>query len=227
MHGAINEEACFTEGGLEPDFRLGAFEWSLWLDGDRRGGAAAAPGTPFASPLDEPLSFARDWQSLGETICRLIGITIGSSGTLASIAGGDAPPLTIQEIRWLRGVIFPGPRDALDVGSLAWGCDEIVAEVSQSLGRSSGRCTLLVPRTTAGLGDAVYDVTCGAVTKDDFKTQLTFVQADLDSGTTVYESPANADDNPHAYLVTARMVYTVRPYYSAISACLWNAPDAP
>lgn len=224
VHGRIGEDVIFTDGSGEPDFRLAGFEWSLWLDGDRRQPVTPARTAPAASRKDLTLSFAGDWQALGEMVCRLLGVTFDSAGNLAPGAGREMPRLCAQEVRWLKRVVLPRPRDALEAQSLLRSIDEIIVEVAKSIGQRDGRCTLLVPRATT-IGATVYDASGGAIAADDIAGQLAWLRADLDAEATLCVPPGSDDAGNRMLLVTARMVYHLRPFHDD-GAATWDVAVA-
>lgn len=93
VHGRFGEDVVFSNGGTEPDFRLAGFEWSLWLDGERRTSDATENGS-VAYRLDEvAFSFADDWKSLGAMVCRLLGVTVDATGNVGPEGERSMPNL--------------------------------------------------------------------------------------------------------------------------------------
>jgi hypothetical protein len=58
-------DVIMTEGADEADFRLGGFEWSLWLAANAADRSHAKIGPDAAASRAESYSFAADWRALG------------------------------------------------------------------------------------------------------------------------------------------------------------------
>lgn len=208
VHGRMGEDVVFSEGSMDPDFRLSGFEWSLWLDGERRQGETRRAG---GRPDEAALSFADDWEALGNMVCRLLGITFDAAGTPTVEAGREMPVLTARELRWLRRTCRPRSHEPLEAHSLARGCEEIVVELVSVAGQRQGRCTLLLQRSN-GMADAIYGASGGTVPRDERAAQKDFVSHDLDNGVTLYTPRTTDDGVRHLFLVTPRLVYRLRAY---------------
>lgn len=208
VHGQVGEDVVFSAGGMDPDFRLAGFEWSLWLDGERSATGATDKGKVADRLAEAALSFADDWKALGGMVCRLLGVAVDAAGSIGPEAGRSMPHLTAGEMRWLRRVRRPRAHEALEAHALARGCEGIVVEVGSAAGQCEGRCTLLIPRT-AGLAEAVFDASGGSIPIDERAAQRDFVSFDLDGGATLYV-PRTGDDR--LYLVTQRIVYRLRAF---------------
>ncbi|KAB2943510.1 MAG: DNA helicase [Hyphomicrobium sp.] len=210
VHGRVSEDVIFTEGGSSPDFRLTGFEWSLWLDAERRN---ADPPTAAKAlhAYDGAIAFVDDWKALGAILCHLLGIVVDAAGIIGPQAGRDVPFLSKAEQSWLRHVCRPRPRDSLEAQALARQCSDIAVEVGATASRQQGRLTLLL-RPKAGLARAVYDATAGAIPVDERAQQIAFARADLDAGATLL-APARHDIALlRLDLVTQRLVYRLRPH---------------
>jgi len=211
VHGQMGETVVFSAGSMEPDFRLAGFEWSLWLDGERRATGAPAKGKVADRPDDTALSFADDWKALGSMLCRLLGVVVDAAGSIGPEAGRAMPNLTAGELRWLRRVCRPRAREALEAHALARACDDIVVEVGSAAGQREGRCTLLIPRS-GGLAEAVFDASGGKIAADERGAQRNFVNWDLDGGATLYAPRTGDEEARRLYLVSQRMVYSLRAF---------------
>lgn len=210
VHGRVDEEAVFSEGSREPDFKLSGLEWSLWLSGEQRSGivkgAAVAPDR-----LGEVVSFADDWKGLGQIVGRLLGVAIDPSGMVAPVAGREMPQLAAAEVRWLRRVGRPRRNEILEAHTLARACDDIVVEVGGMTGGREGRCALFVPRTTS-LVKAVNEASGGTIAADERSAQLDFVRRDIDAGATLFAPPHSGDGVRRLYLVSSALVCRLRPF---------------
>ncbi len=206
VHGRMGEDVVFSEGSMDPDFRLSGFEWSLWLDGERRQVETHRAG---GRPDEAALSFADDWSALGNMVCRLLGISFDAAGTPAAEAGREMPMLTARELRWLRRTCRPRSHEPLEAHSLARGCEEIVVELVSVAGQRQGRCTLLLPRSNE-IAEVIYGASGGTVARDERAAQKDFVSHDLDNGATLYAPRTSEDGVRHLYLVTPQLVYRLR-----------------
>ena len=64
---------------------------------------------------------------------------------------------------------------------------------------------------SAGLGDAVYNVTNGEIPADEYRAQLEWVKADLDGGATLLISRSFDPARDKANLITSTMTYSLGP----------------
>lgn len=76
VHGRLSPEVIMTDLADEPDFQLGGFEWSLWLnaDSDDRSHAKIAAPDVAQTQRAESYSFASDWRALGLLIAHCFGL---------------------------------------------------------------------------------------------------------------------------------------------------------
>jgi SpoVK/Ycf46/Vps4 family AAA+-type ATPase len=211
VHGQVGELVVFSTGSMEPDFRLAGFEWSLWLDGERRTNGAGGKGKVADRPDEAALSFADDWKALGKMVCRLLGVTVDAAGSIAPERGREMPNLTAGERRWLRRVCRPRPRDALEAHALARACEAIIVEVGSAAGQHGGRCTLFIPRT-AGLAEAVFDASGGRIAADERAAHRDFVNWHLDNGVILYVPRTGDGEARRLYLVSQRLVFPLRAF---------------
>lgn len=205
VHGRVDENAIFSNGSNEPDFRLAGFEWSLWLDRERRITEGRVDKLPDRA--GGTVSFVDDWRALGQIICRLLRIVIDARGFITPAGGGDLPILADSEVRWLRRVCCPPRHEALDAHGLGRACSDIIVDVARLSTSRRGRLTLL-PRRGRELGEAVFDASGGEIPVDDGSAQLDFVRRDLESDATLFTPPGTRAHR--IYLVTERMVYGLR-----------------
>lgn len=206
VHGRVDEHAIFSNGSNEPDFRLAGFEWSLWLDRERRITGGRVDKLPDRS--GGTVSFVDDWRALGQIICRLLGIVVDARGIISPAGFGELPILADSEARWLRRVCCPPRHEALEAHGLARSCNDVIAEVARLSRSRRGRLTLLTLRTKE-LGGAIFDASEGQIPADERSAQLDFVRRDLESGATLYTPPGTRAGR--LFLVTERMVYGLRP----------------
>ena len=76
LHKNINEWAIVTAGGIEPDFQLTGFEWSVRLAG------AALRNSPTRGQdkqLSESASFLHDWRDFGLLAAKLMDVPVWRS----------------------------------------------------------------------------------------------------------------------------------------------------
>jgi hypothetical protein len=91
VHGRIDTSAAMTEGGHQPDFLLGGFEWSLWFSaGEDDESHAKLSDQSSANRADKHYSFEDDWRSFGRLIADCLGLRIEASGDIILPEGVDA-----------------------------------------------------------------------------------------------------------------------------------------
>lgn len=210
VHGRIGADVVMTEAAESPDFKLGGFEWSISL---------SAPSGPSPSTLSPAAiaerarlySFAEDWKELGRLVARLLDCDVdGSGGIRPTGCSETTPQLSISERSLLRRLIAPTRMDHLDADSIVQAIDDIVASIGRSVASRAGTFILTFTQS-AGLGDAVYAATEGAISTDEYLQQLEWVRADLDGGCTLL-IPRSFDPSDQMMLVTDSMVYRLKAF---------------
>lgn len=209
VHGRLNAAAVATEGADTPDFRLGAFEWSLWV-------RAEAPDRFHAHLESQPqrmaYSFAADWRSLGLLVLELLGVTLSSTGEFEPIQPAAEVDLGLAERRLLKRLVAPARLDLLDAESICHAVDDLIVGIGREMASRAG-AFILAFLQRAPLADAVYEASGGEIARDDYQRQLQWVRADIGNGTSLLIPP---DFDPAAgsmQLVTASMVYSLRAFY--------------
>lgn len=207
VHGRITPEAVWTEGSEQPDFRLGGFEWSLWLHSEAAGnGHVRVGGT-------RPLlySFAEDWKALGLLAANVLGVTLNGLGEVTVGPQDHAITLSMRERMFLKRLVAPGAQDSVDERSAAHSVREIINDVAMSVTTRSGRFIIMFTERS-GLASAVYDATGGDVAEDERQQQLEWVRADLDGGTSLFVPKQFTPGTDSMKLVTSEMVYRLRAF---------------
>lgn len=211
VHGRIGADVIMTEGAEEPDFKLGGFEWSLWLSSD-----SSASGLPLLSPVATasrtPLySFEEDWRNLGRLVAGLLDCEVDPSGDIRPLGSFEAQALlSVSERTLLRRLVAPTRMDNLDADSIAHAIDDVVASIGRSVAVRAGTFVMTFTQNS-GLGDAVYAATDGEIPTDEYLQQLKWVRADLDGGATLLV-PKAFEPAGYMTLVTDAMTYRLRAY---------------
>lgn len=211
VHGRVGEKVVFSAGSLDPDFRLGGFEWSLWLDGERRATGTTDKSKIGDRPDEAGLSFADDWKALGNMVCRLLGVRVEASGSIGPEAGRRCPISRLESGAGCGECAGRGGMRRWKRTRWPRACDDIVVEASSATGHREGRCTLLIPRT-ANMAEAVFDATGGSIAIDERAAQLAFVRGDLDGAVTLHVPRTGDEGFRRLYLVTQLMVYPLRAF---------------
>lgn len=206
VHGRISADAVWTEGAEEPDFRLGGFEWSLWLHSEAVGDGYARVG----GQQQHLYSFAEDWKALGKLAADILGVTLNANGEVMIAPQGGAVTLLMRELMLLKRLVAPGSRDSVDARSTTQAVREIVNEVALSVTMRTGSFIVLF-RERSRLASAVYDATGGDVAEDEIHQQLEWVRADIANGATLLV-PRRFVAGNEMRLVTSEMVYRLKAF---------------
>lgn len=207
VHGRISADAVWTEGAEEPDFRLGGFEWSLWLHSEAVGDGYAKVG----GQQQHLYSFAEDWKALGKLAADILGVTLNANGEVTAAPQSSAMTLLMRERMLLKRLVAPGSRDSVDARSTTQAVREIVNEVALSVTMRTG-CFIVLFRERSRLASAVYDVTGGDVAEDEIQQQLEWVRADIANGATLFVPRRFAAGTDTMRLVTSEMVYRLKAF---------------
>jgi hypothetical protein len=221
VHGKLSADVVMTEGVEEPDFQLGGFEWSLWLGADNADRSHAKLGAEGAAQLAGTYSFAEDWRALGHMIADCLGVKIKPSGEFVKAGALNVPfVLNASERALLKRLALPTRFDLLDAPAVARSIDEIVASIAQAAAVQSGTFILCIP-ASQGLGEAVYEATNGEIPVDEFRQQLDWIRADLDTGPKLLVPRPFDPATGSLRLITDAMVYRLRAFRDEGSA-VWN-----
>jgi hypothetical protein len=210
VHGRLTADVIMTEGSDEPDFQLGGFEWSLWLSADLAERSQAKLGPAASVKRAESYSFAEDWRALGLVIADCLDTVVQKTGEVYPRAGSSLV-LDVPERVLLRRLITPGRRDQLEANSIARTIDDLIASVARASTARAGTFILTFDGQSK-LGDAVYTLTHGGIPTDEYRRQLEWVRADLDTGATLLV-PRDFDPATSWFrLVTETMIYKLRAF---------------
>jgi hypothetical protein len=210
VHGAISADCIMTEGADEADFQLGGFEWSLWVGaGPVDRSHATVSGSVERSST---YSFAEDWRALGLLVAECLRIRMLTSGGFASAGEVNTPiMLNASERALLKRLIMPTRLDYLDSVSMARSIDDIIVSVAQATAIQPGTF-ILGFSPSEELGQMVYTASNGAIPVDEFRQQLNWIQADLDTGATLIVPRRFNAKTGTLGLVTDAMFYRLRAY---------------
>jgi hypothetical protein len=221
VHGKLSADVIITEGADEPDFQLGGFEWSLWLGAASPDHSHAKLGAGGSAQRAMTYSFAEDWRALGHLIAASLGVRMKPSGEFIS-AGDNSFPIVLNasERVLLKRLVTPSRFDLLDSATVVRSIDEIVATIAQSATVQAGTFIVCIP-ASAGLGEAVYDATNGEIAVDEFRQQLDWIRADLDTGPKLLVPQPFDPANGTLRLITDAMTYRLKAFRDDGSA-VWD-----
>ncbi len=220
VHGQLTADAIMTEGSDEPDFQLGGFEWSLWLNADSPEETHANVGAVAAARRSESYSFAQDWRALGLVAIECLDMEVRASSEIFPRRGSEVPiSLQIPERVLLKRMIAPTRMDQLDADSITRTIDDLLTSVGRSVTTPSGSFVMTFDRQSK-LAEAVYDISRGEIAIDEYRRQLDWVRADLDGGATLLV-PRSDGDSTRLKLVTENIIYHLRAFRDE-GVALWD-----
>lgn len=211
VHGHIGVGSAMTEGGHQPDFLLGGFEWSLWFGaGESQESHAKLSDRASVSRSDKHYSFEDDWRAFGKMIADCLGLRIESSGDIFLPDGTDDSFVDTSERALLRSLFAPTRQDVNDSTSVGRAIDDILASTPHT--RAVGSGTFIMAVLQKGIADAIYTATDGQVAVDDFRRQLAFITADLAGGASLLVPSGFKPKSGRLTLVTDSMAYSLVPF---------------
>jgi hypothetical protein len=221
VHGKLAADVIMTDASDEPDFQLSGFEWSLWVSADTADKSHAALSTESSAHRSMTYSFAEDWHALGTLVAECFHVKVRRSGDMRS-AGDENHPiiLSVSERALLKRLVMPTRLDYLDSVSITRSIDDIIASIAQAVAIQPGTFILGFSAREA-LGSVIFAASSGAVPVDEFRQQLNWIQADLQTGTTLIVPRQFDHAGGVLRLVTETMVYRLRPYRSD-GAAQWD-----
>lgn len=212
VHGNLSADVVMTEGFEEPDFQLGGFEWSLWVGADSAGHSHATVSSAAAVQRAGTYTFAEDWRAFGSMIAACLDVQIKPSGDIVPDSALHMPVvLNASERALLKRLTSPSRFDLVDAQSVVRSVDEIVASIAQATSLQVG--TLILGfGPNSGLADAVYTASGGEIPIDEYRQQLNWIQADLESGATLLVPRSFDPLTGTLQIVTEAMLYRVRSF---------------
>lgn len=176
LHRNIDAWSVLSSGGIEPDFQLTGFEWSMRIVGaeeDRKGRTAGRSGRT-------PDSFLQDWLAFGLLAADLVGVGHQRLLNPAVAPHEIAEHLTIEEARLLRGVVQLLPLMPMNGETIAAKIDNILRGLAAEVASRQARLYLAL-RLGIGspLAERIRQESDLQIEANDIEAQLQFVRDDL------------------------------------------------
>ena len=220
VHGRLDGGVIMTEGADEPDFKLGGFEWSLWINADAADRSHAHIVSASAVMRSDVYSFAADWRALGLILLECLEAEISATGDIILRGAQATAELHVPERVLLKSLVLPGRMDHLDADSIGRAIDDLLVTLSRA-GAVRAGTFILTFESGAGLAGAVYDATKAEIPIDERRRQLDWVQADLDGGATLLVPKDFPEGASWLRLVTNNMAYRLRAFRTG-GAARWD-----
>ncbi|MBK1793196.1 hypothetical protein JHL21_01625 [Devosia sp. WQ 349] len=172
LHRNLDQWSILASGGLEPDFQLTGFEWSL-----RLAGAVNAPDRARTTS-GAPASFVEDWRAFGELASGLLGADLKRVLNLRLVPSEVADHLSADEVKLLRQLVRIERLDRLDGEIVIQRITEILRDLAADV---AGRETKfhLVFRFSGSFAQRLREASGNDIEVDDAEAMLEFVRADL------------------------------------------------
>lgn len=199
VHGNVGPDVVMTDG-VEDDFRLTGFEWSLWLGTETPTGGSSANSRVY--------SFEDDWRALGHFAAWALGAELTNGGGV--VRTEDDLVLRQAEEQLLRRLVAPSTAESVDATAIARALDDLTASLARATTTTAASVLLLTFMRWDRVGESVSLLTDGEIARDDVAAQVAWVQGDLDGGATLLIprdfDPAGASS---MRLVSTNMVYEI------------------
>lgn len=172
IHCNLDGWAVLTSGGVEPDFQLTGFEWSMRLaGGSKHLSARRGEESRAYSFMDDWASFAR----LAATLLNLKSERLNNS-KLASFEVSEST--TAEEVSLLRDLIAPPHLLQLDGQYVKDKIDAILSGLQDAAAADEAQYYLVV-NTSGQLSQSVREASDLSIEIDDVEGQIAFITSDL------------------------------------------------
>lgn len=175
LHRSLDAWSVLTAGGVEPDFQLTGFEWTMRLS------SGELPHTSLAGTHSKQRdSFARDWLAFGLLAADLLGVSRDRLLNPAIVPFELAAHVTVTEAKLLRTLVQLIPMASLNGETIAAKIDEVQRDLAASVATRQAKL-LLTLRLGSGskLSDRIRSASDFEIEADDLNAQIAFVADDL------------------------------------------------
>ncbi len=175
LHRNLDAWSVLTAGGVEPDFQLTGFEWTMRLSSGELPHASLAGTKPKQRD-----SFARDWLAFGLLAADLLGVERGRLLNPAIVPFELADHVTVAEAKLLRVLVQLIPVASLNGETIAARIDEIERELAATIASRQAKLILSVHLGRGSkLSERIRSASDFEIEADDFGAQIAFVTDDL------------------------------------------------
>lgn len=210
LHKNINEWAIVTAGGIEPDFQLTGFEWTVRLVGAAL--SHSRPGDRGQRTI-EPTSFLHDWRDLGFLAAQLMDVPIGSLADPRVPHSGVCEHMNVSEIRLLRDMIQIGQLDRLDGELVERRIQEVLRTLEAEVAIRDIKLHLVVGLgPTSALSRRIREASNDEIEMDAIEDQVDFVRDDLSGSTIAIGVKSEFTSEPRMVIQGQNLIYSLNPF---------------
>lgn len=174
LHRNLDAWSVLTAGGVESDFQLTGFEWTMRL-------SSGEPPRAFAGTKSKQRdSFTRDWLAFGLLAADLLGVKRERLLNPAIVPFELADHVTVAEAKLLRTLVQLIPLASLNGETIAARIDEIERNLAATIANRQAKLILSL-RLGHGsqLSDRIRNASDFEIEADDIDAQIAFVTDDL------------------------------------------------
>lgn len=176
LHRNLDAWAVLTAGGVEPDFQLTGFEWSMRIASVEGGKSRGGPAT--ASQVTD--SFLQDWLTFGLLAADLLGAKRARVLDPAIAPYDIAEHLNVDEARLLRGIVQLQPLTPLNGETIVARIDNIRRGLAAEVASRQAKLHLALRLgASSPLAERIRAASQYEIETDDIEGQLQFVINDL------------------------------------------------
>lgn len=174
LHRNLDSWAILTSGGIEPDFQLTGFEWSMRIP------SIDAP-TKRPSATTNKDSFVHDWMMYGLLAADLLGIDKKKLLSTSTPPFEVSEHLTVEETKLLRNIIQITPFTPLNAENIGQRIDGILRTLAAETAKRKAKYhTTFRLGINSSLSEKIRNSSNNEIEIDDTDSQLNFIKNDLD-----------------------------------------------
>lgn len=203
IHCNLDAWSIITSGGIDLDFQLTGFEWSMRLLG-------AGGHMPRANE-DAAVSFLDDWAAFARVSAKLLNLNEGRVLDIKISSHAVSDHTSAEEISFLRDLLFPGPFSQIDGDFVVRRIDRIISAVSAAAAADDAQYYVILRLGQEnGLSRAVREASDQSIEIDDLERQQEFIRGDLGAEPRLLIS--QSAEEPIYYLRGSELIYRLRQY---------------